>query len=60
MTRLEDRQTLIGQIAEARGNGARQVPAACASGTASSRRLMTMTGMTGQWDASSSVFMLRK
>ena len=26
MTRLEDRQTLIGQIAEARGNGARRLP----------------------------------
>ena len=27
MTRLEDRQTLIDQIADARANGARQAPA---------------------------------
>ena len=32
MTRLEDRQTLIGQIAEARGNGARQAPACALAG----------------------------
>jgi putative transposase len=32
MTRLEDRQTLIGQIAEARGNGARQAPAYALAG----------------------------
>jgi putative transposase len=32
MTRLEDRQTLIDQIAEARANGARQVPACILAG----------------------------
>lgn len=32
MTRLEDRQTLIDQIAEARGNGSRQAPACALAG----------------------------
>jgi putative transposase len=32
MTRLEDRQTLIDQVAEARANGARQAPACILAG----------------------------
>ena len=32
MTRLEDRQTLIAQITEARANGARQAPACALAG----------------------------
>jgi hypothetical protein len=33
MTRLEDRQTLIDQVAEARANGARQAPACILGGS---------------------------